>query len=143
MKFISHTDYQQSLKLKELGMEQLLSGLDFDSGYNRDALWFEPQEESQTVHALVNYDTIKTPPVAGVVRALTRQEIEDYLMARHDLRVWSNRAVDGQKEYSGVDFWKHDFGCLKGFPSKTTDPFPALYDALVWSLEQERTQKQL
>lgn len=125
MTFQQHTTYEQSLKLKELGMEQSIMGKCYivSEAPCRNLSLFD-HSGSMTL---------------GCARAFTRQELEDYLMERHELIVMSWKDGDSTAYLDP----QVSNGCIEdslAFAHGETR-FDAVLKATMWMLEQERNQK--
>lgn len=147
------TTYDQSLRLKELGLPQDLNydehGGDVGTSVFYWGLVDEEKSEReggvQVREGLAPFLARYVPQVIGsdqamLCRALSRQEIEDYLMERYAVRI--NQMANSllEDDSFACDVWLKvpgdDNREIVAGKCNGRDPFPALYDALVWSLEQ-------
>lgn len=130
MTFQSHTTYEQSVRLRELGLEQPEDRSTSQFYETRHDGWhfYGPSEQR---HCSVSY-------TGNRVRALTRQEIEDILMKQYGL-VTIGVAWETDTEPATVSvrlFIPNNAD--RFFTSESSDPFTSLYDALIWHLERQR-----
>lgn len=124
MTFQKTTTYEQSLKLKEAGAQTSIGFGDrfYEYDHRHPYRWD------------VECDGRVNP--SHCVRAFTRQELEDWLMGRGEVVLWSLNGSSmvyldpviscGAIEESRASF-NHD----------TNDPFPAIFDAVVFSLQEQ------
>lgn len=158
MKFQKHTTLEQSLRLKELGMPQLRTYKlspkkketrvvdDMPEGTNYYEKWARGWE-----FCTVRYCDDCSGPITSdpdwIVRAFTRQELEDFLMERYVVRLITTEAggelmpvADGIltliSKSNRARVWWDAFGGI-------LDPFSVLFRAVVWTLEQQKTPPSL
>lgn len=139
MTFQQHTTYEQSVRLKELGMDQRLDA---------DGLYFDEQPPRQVWRGIEFDDDEQR------VRAFSRQELEDFLMERYDLSIQHTpgacRCSYGfGPSRADLELYTKDDGVRDGsdprfrypvWPQKSErDPFPAIFAAVIWTLEQEQS----
>lgn len=125
--FQQYTTYEQSLELKKLGAPQ---DVKWGSYY-----WWKYEHGDWNIDLFIS-EYANGGPVD--LRAYSLQEMLHELMENYHVQLTSQKREHSIAGYARVILDREDM-VFKRFDCEGEDPFPAVYAAFKWHLEQQRT----